>query len=276
MDSDNPKVAVLSINIGNYIRYWEEFYLTCKNNFLPGYEKHFFVFSDQEQIEYEHEPDVTLIHQDDLGWPGNTLYRYHMFCRIDDILLGFDYVFYANANLIFEMKVDESVLPSKGEKLVFVRRDQPYLAKEKQLPYESNPQSTAYVNSEQNSLYVRGGFNGGRSDAFISMCRTLKHNIDIDEKNGIVAVWHDESHITKYAIDHQKEAKILFPGYLYPKGWVMPYSKKILIRPKDNGEVRYGVKQKNIKKIKHKLFLICRNLIYSFLIAVRILPFENG
>lgn len=275
-DYSRMKVAVLSINIGNYIRYWKDFYLSAMKNFLPEADKHFFVFTDKDAIDYQDSPNVTLIKQEDLGWPGNTLMRYSMFCSIINELERFDYVFFANANLLFFRPVGAEVLPrvDLGEKLVFVRRDNPYLRKSA-LPYESNPASKAYVNSEENDLYVRGGFNGGTSDAFIKMSLTLRDNIDCDKENGIIAIWHDESHITRYAIDHCSEARILFPGYLYPKGWVMPYEKKILIRPKENNEIRFGQNKSFLGRIKEKSFLTARNVIYSILIALRILPFEK-
>lgn len=277
MDNFNRiKVAVLSINIGNYIKYWKDFYLSAMKNFLPKADKHFFVFTDKDAIDYQDSSNVTLIKQEDLGWPGNTLMRYRMFCRIIDELKKFDYVFFANANLLFFRPVGSEVLPRAelGETLVFVRRDNTYLRKSA-LPYEGNPLSKAFVNAEENTLYVRGGLNGGTSEAFIKMSLILRDNIDYDMENGIIAIWHDESHITRYAIDHIDEAKLLFPGYLYPYGWVMPYEKKILIRPKDNNEIRFGQKKSLLNRIKGKILLIAHNVTYSILIALRILPFEK-
>ncbi len=268
------RIALLSINIGNYIKYWPEFYLTAKKNFLAEFDRHYFVFSDHDHIEFETENDVSLIHQENLGWPGNTLYRYHMFLGIEEQLKEYDYIYFANANLIFTKRVWVEILPEKDQKYVFVRRDRPYLINEKRQPYEDNPHSTAYVDYTSNDLYVRGGFNGGIGDAFIQMCKSIRDNIDADDKKGIVAVWHDESHITRFAIDHRNEAKILSPGYLYPQGWVMPYPKKILMRAKDNEEVRFGTKKNIISKIKKKVFRFFRNVLYRVLIIFHILPFE--
>ena len=45
--------------------------------------------------------------------------------------------------------------------------------------------------------------NGGRSKEYLEMCRTLKKNIENDYQKGLVALYHDESHVNKFFTDHQ-------------------------------------------------------------------------
>ncbi len=266
------KIAVISINIGKYIDFWEDFYKSAKKNFLPEHIRHFFVFTDQKQILFQHRKDVSVIQQKNLGWPGNTLMRYEMFCRIENKLKDFDYIFFANANLYFFKPVGDEILPKGNERLVFVQRQTSYIWKKPKMPYETNPRSTAYVRPGESSLYVRGGFNGGCAEAFLEMSRILRNQIETDRKNGITAVWHDESHLARYVIG-RKDVKILSPGYLYPEGLVMPYPKMILIRPKDNQAVRFGTEKGRILIMKDKAFLTFRNLIYIILIRLRVIKF---
>lgn len=268
------KIALISINIGRYIDFWEDFYKSAKKNFLPDHVRHFFVFTDHEQILYQQRKDVSVIHQEDLGWPENTLMRYEMFCKISKELKSYDYVFFANANLLFIKPVGNEILPCGNEKLVFVQREASCIRKEPKLPYERNPLSTAYVKPGESMLYVRGGFNGGCTEAFLEMSRTLCDNIQKDKEKGITAVWHDESHLTRYAIG-RTDIKILPPGYLYPQGLVMPYEKMILIRSKDNGAVRYGKGKGRWPVMKEKVFLMFRNTIYRILIRLRIIHFGS-
>lgn len=54
---------------------------------------------------------------------------------------------------------------------------------------------------------------GGRSEAFLKMSRICAENTRIDEKNGVMALWHDESHLNKYILD--KNPLILLPNYSY-------------------------------------------------------------
>ena len=73
------------------------------------------------------------------------------------------------------------------------------------------------------------------------MAETISHNVLEDEKNGIVAEWHDESHMNRYAIDNPP-SKILGLDYCCPD-WPnkIDFSKvnpKILALTKNHEEVR--------------------------------------
>jgi histo-blood group ABO system transferase len=48
------------------------------------------------------------------------------------------------------------------------------------------------------------------------MCRSISKNIAIDEKNGVMALWHDESHLNRYCVTHIPET-ILSPSFIYPE-----------------------------------------------------------
>ena len=72
------------------------------------------------------------------------------------------------------------------------------------------------------------------------MAGAIMGRIDQDDKNGIVAVWHDESHLNRYlsetfALD---QLKTLTPSYCYPESWNLPFKKKILALDKNHAEVR--------------------------------------
>lgn len=265
------KIAILCIDIGKYICFWKDLYESTEKYFLPGVTKEYFVFSDQKEIQYANEKKVHIINQKNLGWPYNTLMRYQMFLSIEEQLEKFDYIFFFNANLLILEKIGREILPSEREQLVFVKRMPSFIRKEPN-PYESNPKSTAYVNQKESALYVRGGLNGGETEAYLKMCHILKDNIDKDLQNNIIAIWHDESHITRYAIDHP-EAKILPPSYLYPEEYVMPYNKHILVRKKNKNRIRFGLDNK-WDNMKSHIILQIRNLLYKILIGMKVIPFD--
>lgn len=264
------KIAILGIYIGEYWRFWQAFYLSSEKRLIPDIKKDYYIFSDKQDLLYAENENVHVIFQKNMGWPDNTLMRYQLFLSIEKELEKYDYIFFCNANLYISKLIGREILPSDDEKLFFVKRVPSFLCHEEQ-PYEKNILSTAYVAPGESELYVRGGFNGGQASHFIEMCHVLNDNILKDKREGIIALWHDESHITRYAIDHP-ESKILSPAYLYPEGYVMPYDKKILVRKKNNEEVRFGTKSP-MRNIKRKIKLCMRNMVYWLLIHLHIIPY---
>ena len=102
---------------------------------------------------------------------------------------------------------------------------------------ETRPQSTAYIHPMDNLVYYAGGFNGGSSSNFLKMSEQIDRNIDVDSRNGIIAVWHDESHLNKF-FTKNKPTTVLNPSYCYPESWNLNYDKKLLALDKNHDEIR--------------------------------------
>lgn len=223
------KIAVFYICTGKYTVFWKEFYLSSERYFLSDHEKHYFVFTDGK-IDFFDIPRIHCIHQENLGWPENTLKRFHMFFSIKDYLKDYDYLFFCNANLLFVQHVDDEILPSITEGIVVTQHPGFFNKAPNEYPYDRNPGSKAFISSGIGAHYVAGGFNGGCQEAYLKLIQTLKQNVEEDERKGIVALWHDESHLNRYILDHSY--KLLSSAYLYPEGWDIPFEKKILVRDK--------------------------------------------
>ncbi|ARS38480.1 hypothetical protein CA265_01785 [Sphingobacteriaceae bacterium GW460-11-11-14-LB5] len=253
-------IAILYICTGKYVSFWKNFYSSCEENFLNDYRKEYFVFTDAINIEQEDNAKVHKIHQKQLGWPYDTLLRFEMFKKIAGELRDFDYIFFFNSNMIFRKKIDGSFLPEK-ESLLAVIHPSFYQKDRINFTYETNPKSTAYIAENEGSDYFMGGLNGGKSADYLALILELADRIQIDLKNKIIAVWHDESHLNNYLIG--KSVKILDSSYGYPEGWDLPYEKKIIILDKNN----YGghnhlrkIKTSWLKQIKNKLKQILNHL----------------
>lgn len=218
------RVGVLYICTGRYTIFWDGFYRSCERHFLPGHEKHYFVFTDGE-ITHAKESRVHRIEQKDMGWPDNTLRRFHMFERMAPELAECDHLFFFNANMLLVSDVGDEILPSKEEGLVVTRHPGFYDRKPKDLPYERDPRSLAYIAEGDGSVYVQGAFNGGTARDFIEMARSLRCAVDEDAARGVVACWHDESHLNRYIIG--RSYKLLDPGYCYPEGAFLPFVPRI-------------------------------------------------
>ena len=229
-------IGILYICTGNYTVFWKEFYESCEKKLLLEDEKYYFVFTDAETLEYEEEnPRIKKIYQENLGWPDNTLKRFHVFLKHKELYSEMDYLYFFNANLKVVKSIKREEFLPDGDNLMVTIHPGFYNKINSQFPYERNAISRACIPEGEGDYYVAGGLNGGKRAVFLKMAQELMRNIDEDGANGYVACWHDESHINNY-VYMNRGFQTLTPAYLYPEGWDLPYVPIILIRDKN----KYG------------------------------------
>lgn len=227
----STRIAILYICTGKYTVFWKEFYETFEKNFLRASEKTYFVFTDSKKLPYATEKNVCLIPQKNLGWPDNTLQRFAMFVREEERFKDYDYTFFMNANMLcLEEVTEEDFLPIKEDILVAVDAIA-YGKNPDDFTYDRNPLSKAYIPFGEGKYYVMGGLNGGKTAPYMKMVHELKDNVDEDTKNGVMAIWHDESHLNRYIIGRE-DLKILPPCYGGIEEWDLPYEQVMLFRDK--------------------------------------------
>lgn len=232
---NNPTIAILYICTGKYSVFWNEFYLSSEKFFLTGHKKHYFIFTDSVEINKIANDNITVIYQNQLGWPYDTLKRFHMFSLIINELKKFNFIFFINANTEIVSNIGDEILPENENQIVACLHPGYFNSSINRFPYERNKNSGAYIPKNVGKYYFAGGLNGGTSISYIELIKELKKNIDEDLLTGTIAVWHDESHINRYLIDHNN-IKILDCGYLFPEGWNIPFEQKIIVKNKE----KYG------------------------------------
>jgi hypothetical protein len=232
----NITIGILYVATGKYTFFWKDFYESAEKNLFLDYKKKYFVFTDQPDLFSTYGNSVIAIKTPHLPWPYPTLYRYRFFLDAAEALGKCNFLYFFNSNMIILKKVGHEILPKGNQKLVVLKH--PCFAsfiffKRKIFPYERDIRSTAYIPIGEGKHYFAGGLNGGKTDDFLTMAKEIHSNIEKDEKNGIIAVWHDESHLNKYMLNFN-EKLILSPQYGYPEDthllWIGP--AKILIRDK--------------------------------------------
>lgn len=176
------------------------------------------------------------MYQQKLGWPDDTLMRFHMFSKIDGPLKAFDYIFFCNANTRFKQPITFDLLRVNGADPDVITVRHPFfhwVRNPDDYPYERNGRSSAFIQKGKGKYYVMGGFNGGKSTSYLKLIAHLKYNIDLDKKKGIVARWHDESHLNKYIYELQENVKFLDHNFGFPEGHDLPLGDNVLIEFSD-------------------------------------------
>lgn len=227
------KIAIYYIAIGKYDVFFSGFYKSCKKYFLPNSEKEYSVFTDSQDPIFFKNDKIHRIQQENMGWPDNTLQRFRLFNSVSEEVLKFDYAFFFNANLEFVKTINEDILPKQG--IIAVKHFGYYNKPRAEYSYDTNPKSLACIDSDKGKVYVCGGVNGGTATDYIKMVRQLEKNTDIDTANGVVALWHDESHLNKYISGlSEEEYTVLDPGYCYPDFYYLKgIEMKIKLRSKE-------------------------------------------
>ena len=241
-DKDStPSVAILYIATGRYTVFWEYFYQSAEKFLLPDCDKHYILFTDNTELlsQQGHYSNVTMIEQEALEWPYSTLLRFKFFLSAKDIINKHDYVFYFNANTEFLSDITKcDLLPIEpNKKLSLCRQPHMFHLSKHDYTYERNPKSLAYIATNQGEYYFTGALNGGETKAYLQMCETLNQNTQTDLANDVIALWHDESHLNKFALDRD-DIKVLPPYFSRGENEYWKKSAKVMFS--DKTHYRFG------------------------------------
>ena len=177
-----------------------------------------------------------------------------------------DYLFFFNANLTCTETITEEEFlprPAQGENLLLVQQPGFWDKKPPFFSYDRNPKSTAYIPYNCGKHYVSGGLNGGTAPAFLALCHELERRTEADLQQNVIALWHDESQLNRYAAE-RSDYRLLPPAYWYPEGWQMPFEQKITVRDKSRYFDVAAVKNKQAKpqsRLRRKWGAFCENYL---------------
>lgn len=225
------RVAYIFVATGKYSQFIDGLILSGTENFFPDKKVEFIAFTDDDAYVNKY-PNLRAVSQKKLGWPYDTLMRFHMINSIKDILTH-DYIYFGNANMIFYEPVGTDILPDKSNDLVGSIHPAQNEMPKSYRSYERNSQSAACVPyGQEGDFYYQGCLFGGTNKAFLSMTETLQKQVQMDLDKNFIAVWHDESHMNRYFTDNKPKA--LHPGYVYPENMHINFPKKIIQLDKQN------------------------------------------
>lgn len=187
------------------------------------------VFTDKQK---EIDPELTsklggsllVIDTPHQEWPFPTLLRYQYILKISKQVRG-RIIMHLDADMLFVKDLNlhemEKSLGSRGvnlikhpgyyrprgiNKLRFYATHPKYLARDVKNrvfigglgTWERNKLSRAFVPRRSRENYVCGGVWFGKNSEILKLCKELSIRINEDLESGIVAVYHDESHLNWY------------------------------------------------------------------------------
>jgi|SRR5579862_2268764 len=221
------KVGLMIMATGKYTQFVPPLIESARKHLCANHTVTYFVFTDGE---IPHADDIVPLFQKRLGWPFDTMMRYHVYAKNAAVLQNQDYLFSCDADMLFVDTVGDEIL---GERVATLH---PGFVGQRG-SYYRNPHSLAYVSDKEGQYYFAGGFQGGSAKEVLLIAQTLSERIDDDLSRDVIAEWHDESHWNRYCIDHPPTI-ILSPSYCYPENWKLNYQKKLLALDKNHDEIR--------------------------------------
>ncbi|WP_338412700.1 glycosyltransferase [Psychrobacter raelei] len=242
--SNNSKhsVAILYIATGRYTIFWDHFYKSAEKYLLPDCDKHYILFTDSDDLidSFKTQSDqVIALKKEAMEWPFCTLMRFRFFLDAENIIKQHDFVFFFNANTEFLSTITQYDLLPLGshENLTLCLQPHMFHRNREKYTYDRNPKSTAYIAYGEGKYYFTGALNGGKSEAFLDLCHTLYNNTQSDLKQDIIALWHDESHLNKFALGRE-DIKILPPYFTRGEREYWKKTSKLMFS--DKSHYRFG------------------------------------
>lgn len=239
------KIGVLLISTGKYHIFVQPLIDDIDKHFFVGHEIEIYLFSDREMnIELrksECRINVVRVPTEHKPFPHPTLKRYEFFTNAADKITS-DYLFYLDVDMGIVGDVGEEILPDESHGGLVVTHH-PGFYRGGWGSTNCNPASKAWIPEEQRKTYFAGGFNGGETKAFLAMAKELSENIADDESRGVMAEWHDETHLNAYM--STRNPKKLTPEYcmveqqeLRDRWGIAHFAPKIIALAKNHAELR--------------------------------------
>lgn len=235
------KVAIIFIGTAKYLNFLPGYYEQAEKNLFPGVDKQYFVYTDGELGDLPE--NITVVPQEHLPFPFITLYRFDIINRSLDLMGDCTHLLFLDADTQVVNTVEFDEVFGGKQPLMGVQHPCHALgmAPHNEFPgaFETNPASLCHVtHNDDTSMYWQACVWGGRMDAVINLVKELDRRTKVDEANGIVAKWHDESHINKYYIENRRLVNTLDSHYAYPEVFSaqMKEEPKIVHLAKNNSE----------------------------------------
>jgi hypothetical protein len=245
---ESPKsVGILMISTNDYLDLWKKAVESLEFHAYKNLSRvivHLFTDREAEVESWKYRSlkriEVKTYPIPSYGWPDVTLLRYKLFSS-QQAKINEDLLMYLDSDMLVKRDFTSELFKNirndrvavvqhpgfarnKGlsfliDMLINPRLITPYFRKfklsEKGIgSWELNPNSKAFLPNEKRKVYVHGAVWFGWNYEFMKMCKILAERTEQDLDNGIVATWHDESHLNWYIANNNVDIlNNRFSGY---------------------------------------------------------------
>lgn len=190
--SERKQIGVTLIATNKYKLFVQPLLNSIQKNFLKKHDVKIFLFTD-EPAKYNYNGDILQVKIESYKFPYATLYRYKIITENALLFDQLDYIYYMDVDMDIVADVGEEVFSSF---LLSVKHPGYFHGGWGSPNYPNG--TTSYLPPEQRKTYYAGGFQGGNANEYLKCAKNLSERITEDERRGIVAEWHDETHWNTY------------------------------------------------------------------------------
>lgn len=215
------KIAITFWGTGLYLNFLLEWYERLEKYFLPGIEKHYFVFTDGE---LEGMPDnMTLMPIPDYGFPTTFHKTFEELLRLEETIKDFNWLVTVDADLYVQQEITYEEFFDDSKKYFGVHHPCHFM---KMPPhnthpgsYDRNSLSNAYVDDEliDMDIYFQGCLWGGKVPYIFDMMKDIDAWTKDDVSKNTVGEYYEESYINKWFLMNRDEVNTLSSEYAYPE-----------------------------------------------------------
>ena len=237
---NDSALTFISIATGKYLEYWFNQALSIQEYYKGKSPIKLILLTDQvtstdEWRKINLEIPIEIISVPSYGWPEATLLRYKLMSDISRNLLE-GVCIYLDADMRFVKTFTEDQFESSPSlRMTFVEhpgywrstdmgtyfRNPGLIARDifRKLKFgglgawETRKVSLAYCERSRRKRYCCGGIWFGPKVKFLDFINQMSVNVQTDWENGIIAIWHDESHLNKWISENSYNLQD--PSYCY-------------------------------------------------------------
>ncbi|RKS80307.1 glycosyl transferase family 6 [Motilibacter peucedani] len=213
-------VGLLVIATGRYVQFADDLVRDVEEHLVDAAEVTLNLFTDAAPDELaarwpSRTVRLNVLPVPALRWPEASLYRYELFSRAGDDLVG-DELVYLDSDLRIVRPFLDQVRPADWPGQLAAVRHPGYYRPRQVRPrgtWETRRESTARVPRWRQRRYVCGGVWMGSRGSVLGMSTELAEHVRTDASRGVTAVWHDESHWNWWVAN--RPTAVLDPRFCY-------------------------------------------------------------